>query len=62
MNSNYYIITFTNKLTVFASAFNESEAIILAQATMIKNGNTYDVDNVRETRHIEDAKLTNFCV
>lgn len=60
MKHNYYVVTFKNEKTVFASAYNEAEAIILAQACMIKNGMTYEVEEVRETRYIEDAKLTDF--
>lgn len=60
MKPNYYIITFKNNKTVFVTAFNETEAIILSQACMIKNGMTYEVKEVRETRYIEDSKLTDF--
>jgi len=61
MIKKYYIVTFTNELTVFTVAFNEKEANILAQAVMIKKGYTYDVENTRETRYMSDIKLANFC-
>ena len=60
MKHNNYVISFKNGKTVFASAFNETEAIILSQAVMIKNGFTYEVEDVRETRYMDDAKLTDF--
>lgn len=62
MKNKYFVITFKNSKTVFASAFNETEAIILAQACMIDNGLTFEVEEVRETRYIEDAKLTDFYI
>lgn len=60
MKHNYYVVSFKNGMTVFANTFNESEAVILAQAVMIKNAFTYEVESVRETRYIDDAKLTDF--
>lgn len=60
MKNKYFIVTFMNNKTVFASAFNELEAVILAQAVMIKNAFTYEVESVRETRYDDDAKLANF--
>lgn len=62
MKQNYYVVTFKNNRTVFTTSYNEAEAIILSQACMIKNGFTYEIDNIRETRYLEDSRLTNFCV
>jgi len=46
MNWKYYIVKFTNGKTVFVRAMTEEEAIILAQATMIKNGYSHFMFNV----------------
>lgn len=62
MKDKYFIITFSSNRTVFATAFNEKEAIILAQAVMIKNGLTYEVKDARETKCISDITKTNFYV
>lgn len=60
MKKKYYVVTFYNSRTVFACAFNSSEAVILSQAVMIKNGLTYDIESVRETRYESDRQLTDF--
>lgn len=60
MKQKHYIITFQNKKTVFASAFNEEDAIILAQAIMIKNGMDKGVAIVKETTNISDMADTDF--
>ncbi|MDR1550741.1 MAG: hypothetical protein LBT06_19455 [Hungatella sp.] len=62
MKDKYFIITFSSNKTVFATAFNETEAVILAQAVMIKNGLVYEVKDARETNCISDMTKTNFCV
>lgn len=62
MKERYFIITFATSITVFATAFNETEAAILAQAAMIKNGLAYDIKTVRETSRISDMTTTNYCV
>lgn len=52
MKHNHYIITFTSNKTVFVSAFNEKEALILAQARMIKNGLTYELKSIEQTQEL----------
>lgn len=60
MKQNNYIITFNNNKTVFASAFNEDDAIILAQAIMIKNAKDRTVKSVEKTTNISDMADTDF--
>lgn len=60
MKQKHYIITFQNKKTVFVSAFNEGDAIILAQAIMIKHGMDKSVAIVKETTNISDMADTDF--
>lgn len=60
MKNNYYIVTFENGRTVFASCTNEEEAEILAKAVMIKNGLTREVKSVTKTTNISDMTDTNF--
>lgn len=60
MKKKYYVVTFYNSKTVFSCAFNSSEAIILSQAVMIKNGLAYDVESMRETHYESDKQLTDF--
>lgn len=60
MKEKHFIITFANNITVFVTAFNETEAVILAQATMIKNGLVYEVNTVHETSRISDMTITNY--
>lgn len=58
MKYKWYIVTFKNKKTVLVAAFNAEEATILAQAVMIKQGYTYDVDkieNVEFRYHIPET-------
>lgn len=49
MKFRYYIVGFTNGKTVFVSSTGEGTATILAQATMIKQGWSYDVKSITET-------------
>lgn len=46
MQYRKYIIKFTNGKTVFVRALGTEDAIILAQAAMIKNGWTHCVSEV----------------
>lgn len=46
MKNKWFVVTFQNKKTVLVAAFNTEEATILAQAEMIKQGYTYDVDKI----------------
>lgn len=60
MKHNYYIVTFKNGKTVFASCMNEEEAGILSKAVMIKNGFTRDVKSIMKTTNISDMVDTDF--
>lgn len=61
MNHNHYIVTFKNGKTVFVSSlFNEEEAKILAQAVLIKNGMTYEMENIKRTSNLSDMADTDF--
>ena len=58
MKHNWYVVTFTNEKTVLVSAFNEEEASILAKATMINQGYTYEIrtiENVEFRYHIPET-------
>ena len=46
MKYRKYIIKFTNGKTVFVRALETEDAVILAQAAMIKNGWTHRVSEV----------------
>lgn len=48
MKNKWFVITFKNKKTVLVAAFNKEEATILAQAVMIKQGYTYDVEEIED--------------
>ena len=56
MRDKYFIVTFTNGKTVFVRCHNSLEAEILAKAEMIKNGFTFYVWNVRETKDGSERK------
>ncbi|WP_304430916.1 hypothetical protein [Romboutsia ilealis] len=60
MKNNYYIVTFENGKTVFASCTNEEEAEILSKATMIKNGFTREIKYIVKTSNISDMTETDF--
>lgn len=60
MKKKNYVVAFYNGRTVFVSAFSSSEAIILSQSVMIKNGLTYDIEGIRETRYESDKQVTDF--
>ena len=60
MKHNYYIVTFENEKTVFASCFNEEEAEILSKAVMIKNGFTRKIQSIIKTTNISDMTDTDF--
>lgn len=60
MNQNHYTVTFKNGKTVFSTAFNESDAVILAQAVMIKNGMERIVETIRKSTNISDKADTDF--
>lgn len=60
LKNNYYVVTFENGKTVFVSALNKEDAIILAQAVMIKNGMRKTVKNIERTTNISDMVDTDF--
>lgn len=48
MRYNYYIVTFKNGKTVFASCSSEEEARILGMAVMIKRGFDREIESIVE--------------
>lgn len=60
LKNNYYVVTFENGKTVFVSALNKEDVIILAQAVMIKNGMRKIVKNIEQTTNISDMVDTDF--
>jgi len=60
MKPNYYIVTFQNGKTVFVTAFNKTDALILAQATMIKNGLTRELESIMSNMNPSDMPDTDF--
>jgi hypothetical protein len=60
MKHNHYIITFKNAKTVYASAFNEDDALILAYAIMIKSGFTRELESIKQTPNISDMADTDY--
>lgn len=60
MKHRYFVVTFENGKTVFASCFNHTEAKILSQAVMIKNALTYDVKGIRLATGLEEMQKTDF--
>ena len=60
MKHNYYIVTFTNGKTVFATCSNPEDAEILGMAAMIRNGFSKTVKSVRKADGIAEMRTTNF--
>lgn len=60
MKPNYYIVTFKNSKKVFVTAFNKEDALILAQAIMINNAFTRELETIVLTSNISDMTDTDF--
>lgn len=60
MKHNYYIVTFYNNMTVFASCMNEEEAEILSKAIMIKNGLSREIKSIVKINDLNRREQTDF--
>lgn len=60
MKLNYYIVTFKNGKTVFATCFNKEEAEILSKALMIKSGFTREIESIVTTNDLTKMKDTDY--
>ena len=59
MKHKTYIVDLIGGLTLTISAFNEREAVILAQAEAIRRGCNYELIKVTEKKEIKHIIVTN---